>query len=247
MPMSALVPPVAAAPAGGPDLFDVPGFLSSTVAELLCGPLGESRHPTKGICAETPVVHDAGLNWDVFAVPVPPPQAVGHETGIYLEASRHLRLVARSCAEALSSPRVNTPRFQRRLESLSRGRSHEHLLRHLVRCELHGWAPDRPGLGGDQRGPGALPHAPDDADDLAAPLLLCSVIERTIFDLLHAGAPVSDATAPTNHRGEEATVPSLLRDMLAHGRIVAALPPHAAEWLALLFSPRCLNLRNLLW
>ena len=155
MTLSALVPPVAAAPAGGPDLFDVPGFLSSTVAELLCGPLGESRHPTKGICAETPVVHDARLNWDVFAVPVPPPQAVGHETGIYLEASRHLRLVARSCAEALSSPRVNTPRFQRRLESLSRGRSHEHLLRHLVRSELHGWAPDRPG--GDQRGPGALP------------------------------------------------------------------------------------------
>ena len=79
-------------------------FLSGTVAAMIYGEEeSESDKSVRdGDCfAPGEVWKDGSLNWELLSVPVPPPQNIGTEFGIYIDAARHLRRVARACARFL--------------------------------------------------------------------------------------------------------------------------------------------------
>jgi hypothetical protein len=76
---------------------------------------------------------------------------------------------------------------------------------------------------------------------LPAPLQV-ALLERALFDLYHTAVP------SVNERSIERPPPPLmLKDLLATDVITACLPLEGAAWLREMFSPRCLNLRNLVW
>lgn len=64
-----------------------------------------------------------------------------------------------------------------------------------------------------------------------------SLLERGLFDLYHDSPEAAKDEKP----------PTILKDLLDTAAIKRSLPECGAQWLRLLFHPRCLNLRNLVW
>jgi hypothetical protein len=171
-------------------------FLSQPVAAML---YGAADPPQDGDSVR--VFEGGSFNWQLFSLPVPPPEDVGEERGLYIAAARYLRHIAGACEEFL-----RTPGACEMLEGKLGGqRCHASALQYLVRahascaCETQGV--ERQG------------HQ-------TAPLLLCCIIERSLFDLYHHRRACREAGA--------GKAPTMLREILENPLIVDCFPPAAA-------------------
>lgn len=173
-------------------------FLSQPVAAML---YGTADPPQDG---DSVRVFDGGsFNWQLFSLPVPPPEDVGEERGLYIAAARYLRHIADACAVFLRAPGA----CEMLHGKVGGHRCHASTLQHLVRTHT-----SRTGEAQSVEWQEHRHHT--------APLLLCCIIERSLFDLYHHRRASREAGA--------ATVPTMLREILEHPLITECFPPTAA-------------------
>ncbi len=86
-------------------------FLSQSVAAVLYGETeADSHHTSFSHFQHTSFSHfqvvleDGTFNFQLLSAPVPPPQDVGQEPGIYTDAAIYLRHIAKACSHFFSSP-----------------------------------------------------------------------------------------------------------------------------------------------
>mmetsp|Transcript_21916 Transcript_21916/g.60010 ORF Transcript_21916/g.60010 Transcript_21916/m.60010 type:complete len:191 (-) Transcript_21916:442-1014(-) len=157
------------------------------------------------------------LNWELFNSPIPECEIVDSEL-LYVEAAVYLHRIALSSKTFLTSPE-GEEQIKLRILSLTEEKCHCHSIE-----ELFGefW--------------NASKQKRDYHWKMYFILLSSSAfIERILNDVFCAFSQ------------SEKVAPPLLRDLLSTSTMDKALQPGVSSWLAMLFHPRCLNLRNLLW
>jgi len=202
------------------------GFLSTTVSVMLFGE-GDSAvcevETVSELCEV--VLPDGSFNWLVFSAPLPPPRDVGHELDIHIVAASYLRRVARACADFFRSPAATI--VSQAVQALVKERTHAPTLEHLLLLLLAAYsthAEDPICQQGRETGQSTGEvdtETVEEQQQVAAPLLACSILERELFDLYHHRQTVEG-------RGEGGRAPTMLREVLEHAHIVQSLPPNAA-------------------
>ena len=202
------------------------GFLSNTVSVMLFGERDSAACEVETgseLCAV--VLPDGSFNWLVFSAPLPSPRDVGHELDIHIVAASYLRRVARACADFFRSPAATI--VSQAVQALVKERTHAPTLEHLLHLLLatystHAEDPVRQQGRGTGQSTGEVDtETVEEQQQVAAPLLACSILERELFDLYHHWQTLEG-------RGEGGRAPTMLREVLKHPHIVQSLPPHAA-------------------
>eukprot|EP00960_Hanusia_phi_P034078 750828-Hanusia_phi.AAC.1 len=204
-------------------------FLSAPVRRLLTFSSEEELEPA-------PVVYtDRGtFNWEVFDTPLLEAESIeGCDLHVYLKSSLYLKGVARGCMVYMQSGEARA-RLAKRAEDVGGGRSHKDSLGAILKRYLRVLSDSDRGVAGR--------NVDEDEETSTASftnaLLLCSFLERILYDIFYHLQDANKEIAAKENP------PALLRDLLQHPVMKAALPRGASDWMSMIFHPKCLNLRN---
>jgi hypothetical protein len=167
-------------------------FLSQSVTAVLYGETEADSHHTS-VSHFQLVLEDGTFNFQLLSAPVPPPKDVGLEHGIYTDAARYLRHLAKACSHFFSSPMAREKLGVQKLSELVQGSCHARALQQivLITLERYGGTLKREELRVPVETEVDEKEAKVTAAEVAkqqrviAPLLACCIIERSLFDLYH--------------------------------------------------------------
>ena len=167
-------------------------FLSQSITAVLYGETeADSHHTSVSHCQL--VLEDGTFNFQLLSAPVPPPKDVGQEHGIYTDAARYLRHIAKACSHFFSSPMAREKLGVQKLSELVQGSCHARALQQIVLITLQRYdgTLKREELRGlvetevDEEEAKVTAAEVAEQQRVIAPLLACCIIERSLFDLYH--------------------------------------------------------------
>jgi hypothetical protein len=167
-------------------------FLSQSVTAVLYGETEADSHHTS-VSHSQLVLEDGTFNFQLLSAPVPPPKDVGLEQGIYADAARYLRHIAKACSHFFSSPVAREKLGAQKLSELVQGSCHARALQQivLITLERYDGTLKREELRGlvetevDEEEAKVTASEVAEQQRVIAPLLACCIIERSLFDLYH--------------------------------------------------------------
>jgi hypothetical protein len=170
-------------------------FLSQSVTAVLYGETeADSHHNSFSYFQHHEVVlEDGTFNFQLLSAPVPPPKDVGLEHGIYADAAKYLRHIAKACSHFFSSPMAREKLGVQKLSELVQGSCHARALQQivLITLERYGGTLKREELRVlvetevDEEEAKVTAAEVAEQQRVIAPLLACCIIERSLFDLYH--------------------------------------------------------------